>query len=104
MYIHIVARYAHARTSPQSTSFSHTTLAIITTSQNRTRQSAPLKQQTVRLWAVLQNVLMLKLKNTPFCDLKISKLLPLPYRSIPRYTNTPFSNPAVDLLLRKRLH
>ena len=62
------------------------------------------KTKTARCTPPRQNVLMLKLKNTPFCDLKISKLLPLPYRSIPRYTNTPFSSLAIDLFLRKGLH
>ena len=54
--------------------------------------------------SALQSVLMLKHENTPFCDLKISKLSPLSYRSIPRYTNTPFPYLAIDLFLRKRLH
>ena len=52
----------------------------------------------------LQSVLMSRLENAPFYDLGISKLLPLSYRSIARYTNTPFSNLAIDLFLRKRLH
>ena len=49
----------------------------------------------------LQSVLMSRLENTPFCDLDISKLSPLSYRSIPRYTNSPFSSLAIDLFLRK---
>ena len=60
--------------------------------------------KTVHLWPALQSVLMLKHENTPFCDLEISKLSPLSYRSTARYTNTPFPYLAVDLLLRKRLH
>ena len=52
----------------------------------------------------LQSVLMLKRENALFCNLEISKLSPLPYRSIPRYTNTPFSSLAIDLFLRKGLH
>ena len=56
------------------------------------------------LMPALQSVLMSKFESTPFCDLKISKLSPLSYRSIPRYTNTPFSSLAIDLFLRKRLH
>jgi len=56
------------------------------------------------LMPALQSVLMSKCENTPFCDLEISKLSPLSYRSIPRYTNTPFSNLAIDLFLRKSLH
>ena len=57
-----------------------------------------------KVMPALQSVLMLKHENTPFCDLKISKLSPLSYRSIPRYTNTPFPYLAIDLFLRKRLH
>ena len=63
-----------------------------------------MRRQTVHLWATLQSVLMLKHENTPFCDLKISKLSPLSYRSTARYTNSPFSNLAIDLFLRKGLH
>ena len=52
----------------------------------------------------LQSVLMLKLENAPFCDLDISKLSPLSYRSIARYENRIFPCLAIDLFLRKRLH
>ena len=52
----------------------------------------------------LQSLLMLKRENALFCNLEISKLSPLSYRSIPRYTNTPFSSLAIDLFLRKGLH
>ena len=57
-----------------------------------------------KVMPALQSVLMSRLENTPFYDLDISKLLPLSYRSTARYTNTPFSNLAIDLFLRKRLH
>ena len=57
-----------------------------------------------KVMPALQSVLMSRLENAPFYDLDISKLLPLPYRSTARYTNTPFSYLAVDLLLHKRLH
>ena len=52
----------------------------------------------------LQSLLMLKRENALFCNLEISKLSRLSYRSIPRYTNTPFSSLAIDLFLRKGLH
>ena len=45
-----------------------------------------------KVMPALQSVLMSRLENAPFYDLGISKLLPLSYRSIARYTNTPFSN------------
>ena len=56
------------------------------------------------LMPALQSVLMSKFENTPFCDLEISKLSPLSYRSTARYTDTPFPYLAIDLFLRKRLH
>ena len=56
------------------------------------------------LMPALQSVLMSKFENTPFCDLEISKLSPLSYRSTARSENSPFSNLAIDLFLRKRLH
>lgn len=57
-----------------------------------------------KVMPALQSVLMSRLENAPFYDLGISKLSPLSYRSTARYTNTPFSNLAIDLFLRKRLH
>ena len=57
-----------------------------------------------KVMPALQSVLMSRLENAPFYDLKISKLSPLSYRSTARYTNTPFSNLAIDLFLRKPLH